>query len=158
MSEYLRTSNERYVKRQVSVIRARSVISLSTEYRHEAAVLSREQGMKWMVLLGDGYQWPLPRECSFACTIYVVWSAALTLEQYSRGPARWLQRPEVAPKSTYQSFHHSFFAYKWFFKKNIHICLGNLANSAEKIWELSLLFKKSFRNFFSSKFNVKVVY
>ena len=35
-----------------------------TEYRHEAAVVSREHRMKWVVVLGDGYQWPLPWECT----------------------------------------------------------------------------------------------
>ena len=34
-----------------------------TEYRHEAAVVSREHRMKWVVILGDCYQWPLPWEC-----------------------------------------------------------------------------------------------
>ena len=34
-----------------------------TEYRHEAAVVSREHRMKWVVVLGDGYPWPLPWEC-----------------------------------------------------------------------------------------------
>ena len=34
-----------------------------TEYRQEAAVVSREHRMKWVVILGDGYQWPLPWEC-----------------------------------------------------------------------------------------------
>ena len=36
-----------------------------TEYRHETAVVSREHRMKWVVVLGDGYQWPLPWECTF---------------------------------------------------------------------------------------------
>ena len=44
------TANERYVKRLVFVIRvyirARSAISLSMEYRHEAAVVSREHRMQ----------------------------------------------------------------------------------------------------------------
>ena len=35
-----------------------------TEYAHEAAVVSREHRMKWVVVLGDGYQWPLPWECT----------------------------------------------------------------------------------------------
>ena len=35
-----------------------------TEYRHEAAVVSREHRMIWVVVLGDGYQWPLPWECN----------------------------------------------------------------------------------------------
>ena len=30
-----------------------------TECRHEAAVVSREHRMKWVVVLGDGYQWPV---------------------------------------------------------------------------------------------------
>ena len=34
-----------------------------TEYRHEAAVVSREHRMKWVIILGDCYQWPLPWEC-----------------------------------------------------------------------------------------------
>ena len=34
-----------------------------TEYRHEAAVVSGEHMMKWVVILGDCYQWPLPWEC-----------------------------------------------------------------------------------------------
>ena len=34
-----------------------------TEYRHEAAVVSREHRMKWVVVLGDSYQWPLSWEC-----------------------------------------------------------------------------------------------
>ena len=36
-----------------------------TEYRHEAAVVSREHRMKWVVILGDCYQWPLPWECTW---------------------------------------------------------------------------------------------
>ena len=39
-----------------------------TEYRHEAAVVSREHRMKWVVVLGDGYQWPLPWECKTKAT------------------------------------------------------------------------------------------
>ena len=39
-----------------------------TEYRHEAAVVSREHRMKWVVVLGDGYQWPLPWECRIGDT------------------------------------------------------------------------------------------
>ena len=35
-----------------------------TEYRHEAAVVSRKHRMKWVVVLGDGDQWPLPWECT----------------------------------------------------------------------------------------------
>ena len=35
-----------------------------TESRHEAAVVSREHRMKWVVILGDCYQWPLPWECN----------------------------------------------------------------------------------------------
>ena len=50
------TANERYVKRQVSVIRAGAPSHFPTEYRHEAAVVSREHIMKSVVLLGDGYQ------------------------------------------------------------------------------------------------------
>ena len=45
-SDLQSTANERYVKRQVSLVRAQSAISLSTEYRHEAAVVSREHKMK----------------------------------------------------------------------------------------------------------------
>ena len=40
-----------------------------TEYRHEAAVVSREHRMKWVVVLGDGYQWPLPWECTWSCSV-----------------------------------------------------------------------------------------
>ena len=36
------TANERYVKRQVSVKRAGAPSHFPTEYRHEAAVVSRE--------------------------------------------------------------------------------------------------------------------
>ena len=34
-----------------------------TEYRHQAAVVSREHRMKWVVVLGASYQWPLSWEC-----------------------------------------------------------------------------------------------
>ena len=34
-----------------------------TEYRYEAAVVSWEHRMKWVVISGDCYQWPLPWEC-----------------------------------------------------------------------------------------------
>ena len=40
-----------------------------TEYRHEAAVVSQEHRMKWVVVLGDSYQWPLPWECNLVCTV-----------------------------------------------------------------------------------------
>ena len=52
------TANERYVKRQVSVIRAGAPSHFRNEYRHEAAVVSREHIdlMKSVVLLGDRYQ------------------------------------------------------------------------------------------------------
>ena len=50
------TANERYVKRQVSVIRAGAPSHFPTEYRHEAAVVSREHIMKSVVLSGDRYQ------------------------------------------------------------------------------------------------------
>ena len=56
------TSNERCLL--YAYIRARSAISLSYEYRHEAAVVSREHRMKWVVVLGGSYQWPLPWECT----------------------------------------------------------------------------------------------
>ena len=36
-----------------------------TEYRPEAAVVSWEHRMKWVVILGGCYQWPLPWECTF---------------------------------------------------------------------------------------------
>ena len=35
-----------------------------TEYRHEAAMVSREHRMKRVVQLRDGYQWPLAWECT----------------------------------------------------------------------------------------------
>ena len=40
-----------------------------TENRHEAAVVSREHWMKWVVFLGDGYQWLLPWECNVLLTM-----------------------------------------------------------------------------------------
>ena len=62
------TANERYVKRQVSVIRVYTCSerhrTFRRKYRHKAAVVSREHRMKWVVVLGDGYQWPLPWECN----------------------------------------------------------------------------------------------
>ena len=33
------------------------------EYKHEAEVVNWESRMKGVILLGDGYQWPLPWEC-----------------------------------------------------------------------------------------------
>ena len=58
------TANERYVERQVSLYVLRVPSHFPTEYRHETAMVSREHRMKWVVILGDGYQWPLPWECS----------------------------------------------------------------------------------------------
>ena len=42
----------------------------TTEYRHEAAVVSREHRMKWVVILGDHYHWPLPWECMYSPTYH----------------------------------------------------------------------------------------
>ena len=51
-----RTANEHYIKRQVSLIRAGAPSHFLTEYRHEAALVSREHVTKSVVLLGDHYQ------------------------------------------------------------------------------------------------------
>ena len=45
-----------------------------TEYRHEAAVVSREHRMKWVVVLGDSYQWPLPWEYKTILTPPTIWT------------------------------------------------------------------------------------
>ena len=56
------TSNDRCLL--YAYMRARRAISLPTECRQEAAVVSREHRMKRVVILGDCYQWPLPWECN----------------------------------------------------------------------------------------------
>ena len=50
-----------------------------TEYRHQAAVVSREHRMKWVVVLGDGYQWPLPWECNMHRSQRVQWTLKHTV-------------------------------------------------------------------------------
>ena len=64
-SSYKRHSASEYSKwtlRQTRGVWAPS--HFPTEYRHKAAVVSREHRMKWVVILGDCYQWPLPWECT----------------------------------------------------------------------------------------------
>ena len=51
-----------------------------TEYRHEAAVVSREHRMKWVVVLGDGYPWPLPWECNIT---------NVTMQSWQNGSSQW---------------------------------------------------------------------
>ena len=59
------TAAERYVKHRCPLYVLGAPSHFPTEYRHEAAVVSREHRMKRVVQLRDGYQWPLPWECNF---------------------------------------------------------------------------------------------
>ena len=73
---------------RIYVLRASS--HFPTEYRHKAAVVSREHRMQWVVILGDCYQWPLPWECRenssfayFTAAIAILDNLAILFHQVS---------------------------------------------------------------------------